>query len=58
MTNVMLNSMNLPKNLWFEAVNTACYIINHVYTRKSNNKTAYELWFNKKPTVKIFLSFW
>ena len=57
MANVMLNSMKLSKNLWAEAVNTACYIINRVFTRKHNNKTAYELWFDKKPTVKYFRVF-
>ncbi|MGV7994883.1 hypothetical protein PJP12_29890, partial [Mycobacterium kansasii] len=54
MANVMLNSMKLSKNLWAEAVNTACYIINQVYTSKGDNKTAYEMWFDKKPTVKYF----
>ena len=57
MANVMLNSMKLSKNLWAEAVNTACYIINRFYTRKVNNKTAYELWFDRKPTVKYFRVF-
>ncbi|MGV7927279.1 hypothetical protein PJO48_29970, partial [Mycobacterium kansasii] len=57
MANVMLNSMKLSRNLWAEAVNTACYIINRVYTSKSDYKTAYELWFEKKPTVKYFRVF-
>jgi hypothetical protein len=40
-----------------EAVNTAYHIINRVYLRPETNKTPYEIWQGKKPTVKYFWIF-
>jgi hypothetical protein len=40
-----------------EAVNTACHINNRVYLRPETNKTPYEIWRGKKPTVKYFRTF-
>jgi hypothetical protein len=42
---------------WGEAVNIACNIINRVYLRPKTNKTPYEIWRGKKPTVKYFKIF-
>ena len=44
----MLNSKNLPKSLWAEAVNTAVYILNRVM----GSRTPDELWTGRKPTVE------
>jgi hypothetical protein len=53
----MIHSKNLAQHLWGEAVNTACHIINMVYLRPETNKTPYEIWRIKKPTVKYFRTF-
>jgi hypothetical protein len=54
---VMIHSKNLAQHFWGEAVNTACHIINMVYSRPETNKTPYEIWRGKKPTVKYFKTF-
>jgi len=51
---VMLHAKKLPYSFWAEAMNTACYIHNRVTLRTGTNTTLYELWKNKKPTVKYF----
>jgi hypothetical protein len=53
----MIHSKNLAQHFWGEAVNTACHIINRVYSRPETNKTPYEIWRGKKPTVKYFKTF-
>jgi hypothetical protein len=57
MARVMIHSKNLTQHFWGEAVNTACHIINKVYLRPETNKTPYEIWRGKKPTVKYFRTF-
>jgi hypothetical protein len=57
MAHVMIHSKNLAQHFWGEAVNTACHIINRVYLRPETNKTPYEIWRGKKPTVKYFRGF-
>jgi hypothetical protein len=54
---VMIHSKNLAQYFWGEPVNTACHIINRVYLRPETNKTPYEIWRGKKPTVKYFKTF-
>jgi hypothetical protein len=54
MARVMIHSKNLAQHFWGEAVKTACHIINIVYLRPETNKTPYEIWRGKKPTVKYF----
>ncbi|KAK1563536.1 hypothetical protein Q3G72_028862 [Acer saccharum] len=49
MARVMLLSNNVPRNLWAEAVNTACYVGNRVYLRPGSRNTSYELWKGRKP---------
>ncbi|CAJ2662295.1 unnamed protein product [Trifolium pratense] len=51
---VMLHVKNVPYKFWAEAMNTACYIHNRVTLRKGTAITLYELWKNRKPTVKYF----
>jgi hypothetical protein len=57
MARVMIHSKNLAQHFWGEAVNIACHIINMVYLRLETNKTPYEIWRGKKPTVKYFKTF-
>jgi hypothetical protein len=57
MARVMMHAKNLAQHFWGEAVNTACHIINRVYLRPETDKTPYELWKGKKPTVKYFRVF-
>jgi len=57
MARVMIHSKNLAQHFWGEAVNIACHIINRVYLRPETNKTPYEIWRGKKPTVKYFRTF-
>jgi hypothetical protein len=57
MAHVMIHSKNLTQHFWGEAVNTACHIIDRVYLRPETNKTPYEIWRGKKPTVKYFRTF-
>ncbi|CAJ2645128.1 unnamed protein product [Trifolium pratense] len=51
---VMLHAKNVPYKFWAEAMNTTCYIHNRVTLRKGTATTLYELWKNRKPTVKYF----
>jgi Reverse transcriptase (RNA-dependent DNA polymerase) len=53
----MLNEYSLPKHLWAEAVNTACYVVNRVSIRTILNKTPYELWKGYKPKISHFRVF-
>lgn len=57
MARTMLNENDLPKYLWAEAVNTACYVSNRVYIRPQFNKTSYELWKGRKPNIGYFKVF-
>jgi hypothetical protein len=57
MARVMIHSKNLAQHFRGEAINTACHIINRVYLRPETNKTPYEIWRGKKPTVKYFRIF-
>ena len=43
MTRAMLYNKNVARNLWGEAVNTACHMVNRVYFRPGTKKTPYEL---------------
>ena len=47
----MLNESGLPKNLWAEAVATACYTQNRYVYLKRHKKTAYEVLRNRKPNI-------
>ncbi|KAH9705357.1 Integrase catalytic domain-containing protein [Citrus sinensis] len=57
MARAMLNENSLPKYLWAEAVNTACYVLNRVLIRSNLNKTPYELWKHRKPNIGYFKVF-
>ena len=57
MARAMLHKKDVVRNLWGEAVNTACHTINKVYFRLGTKKTPYELWKGRKPNVKYFKIF-
>ncbi|XP_075669659.1 uncharacterized protein LOC142639349 [Castanea sativa] len=57
MARAMLHSKDVARNLWGEAVNTACHTVNKVYFRPGTKKTPYELWKGRKPNVKYFRIF-
>lgn len=47
----MLLDANLSKSYWAEAVSTAAYLKNRCPTRAVQDKTPYEAWHGKKPSV-------
>ena len=53
----MLYNKDVARNLWGEAINTACHTVNRVYFRPGTKKTPYELWKGRKPNVKYFRIF-
>lgn len=55
MARVMLNSKNLAKNVWAQAVSTACNTINRIYLRRDTKPTPYELWKGKKPNLRYLV---
>ena len=57
MARAMLHNKDVARNLWGEAVNTACHTVNRVYFRPGTKRTPYELWKGRKPNVKYFRIF-
>ncbi|XP_051117853.1 uncharacterized protein LOC127242378 [Andrographis paniculata] len=57
MARSIMHAKGVAKFLWAEAINTACYVINHVYLRPHTEKTPYEIWSGKKPNVSYFHTF-
>nr|GFC87350.1 ribonuclease H-like domain-containing protein [Tanacetum cinerariifolium] len=53
----MLVDSKLPTTFWPEAVNTACYVQNRVLVIKLHNKTPYELFLGRKPTLSFMRPF-
>ena len=56
MVRAMMSHSTLPNSMWGEALKTAVHIINKVPT-KSIKKTPYELWTNRKPSLK-YMHIW
>ncbi|GJT98912.1 ribonuclease H-like domain-containing protein [Tanacetum coccineum] len=52
-TRTMLADSKLPTTFWAEAVNTACYVQNRVLVIKPHNKTPYELFLGRKPSLSF-----
>ena len=48
---------NLPRNFWSYAINHAIYLINRVPSRINNNKTPFELLYNKIPNFEMLKVF-
>ncbi|GKA85942.1 ribonuclease H-like domain-containing protein [Tanacetum coccineum] len=53
----MLADSKLPITFWAEAVNTACYAQNRVLVVKPHNKTPYELFHGRTPTLSFMRPF-
>ncbi|GJZ32880.1 putative ribonuclease H-like domain-containing protein, partial [Tanacetum coccineum] len=53
----MLADSKLPTTFWAKAVNTACYVQNRVLVIKLQNKTPYELFNGKPPTISFMRPF-
>jgi hypothetical protein len=53
----MLNEARLSDGYWRKVVGTTIYILNIGQLRINSNKTPYELWFGRDPSVKYFKVF-
>ncbi|GJY44823.1 ribonuclease H-like domain-containing protein [Tanacetum coccineum] len=53
----MLADSKLPTTFWAEVVNTACYVQNMVLVTKPHNKSPYELFLGRKPTLGFMKPF-
>nr|GEV46831.1 putative ribonuclease H-like domain-containing protein [Tanacetum cinerariifolium] len=53
----MLADSKLPTTFWAEAVNTACYVQNRVLVVKPHNKTLYEPFHGRTPTLSFMRPF-
>ncbi|GKF59637.1 putative ribonuclease H-like domain-containing protein [Tanacetum coccineum] len=53
----MLADSKLPTTFWAAAVNTACYVQNRVLVVKPHNKTPYELFHGRTPTLSFMRPF-
>ena len=49
---LMLVDAKLPHRFWAEALSTAAYLINGSPTKTLGDKTPFEVWYGKKPSVK------
>nr|GEW49023.1 putative ribonuclease H-like domain-containing protein [Tanacetum cinerariifolium] len=54
---IMLADSKLPTTFWAKAVNTVCYVQNRVLVVKPHNKTPYELFHGRKPTLSFMRPF-
>ncbi|GJU05098.1 retrovirus-related pol polyprotein from transposon TNT 1-94 [Tanacetum coccineum] len=53
----MLADSKLPTTFWAEVVNIACYVQNRVLVVKPHNKTPYELFHGRTPTLSFMRPF-
>nr|GEV06642.1 retrovirus-related Pol polyprotein from transposon TNT 1-94 [Tanacetum cinerariifolium] len=53
----MLADSKLPTTFWVEAVNTSCYVQNRVLVIKPHNKTPYELFHDRTPSLSFMRPF-
>ncbi|GJR96790.1 putative ribonuclease H-like domain-containing protein [Tanacetum coccineum] len=53
----ILADSKLPTTFWAEAVNTACYVQNRVLVVKPHNKTPYEFFHGRTPTLSFMRPF-
>nr|GEX38547.1 hypothetical protein [Tanacetum cinerariifolium] len=53
----MLADSKLPTTFWAEAVNSACYVQNKLLEVKPHNKTPYELFHGRTPTLSFMRPF-
>lgn len=57
MARTMIHENNLHVSLWVEVVNTKCYVQNVIYIRHILNKTSYEFFKGRKPSISYFHQF-
>lgn len=57
MARSMMIHSGVQQSLWAEAVNTAAYLRNRCPTKILENKTPYEVWFNRKPNIQHLRTF-
>ena len=57
MAQIMLTKSNIANKFWKEVVHTTVYIKNRCMLRSHENKTPYELWFDKKASTRYFKVF-
>lgn len=50
-TRALLFDSDLNKEMWGEAMYCATYLINRLPTEALNNKTPFEMWYNKRPNL-------
>ena len=48
----MIINNKVSLDLWPEAVNTACYLLNRTIQQESEMQTPFEKWFERKPEIK------
>ncbi|GJU92726.1 putative ribonuclease H-like domain-containing protein, partial [Tanacetum coccineum] len=53
----MLADSKFPTTFWAEEVNTVCYVQNRVLVVKPHNKTPYELFYGRTPTLSYMRPF-
>ncbi|GJS70269.1 putative ribonuclease H-like domain-containing protein [Tanacetum coccineum] len=53
----MLADSKLPNTFWAKAVNTACYVQNKILVIKPHNKTPYELFHGRTPSLSFMRPF-
>nr|GEV25190.1 ribonuclease H-like domain-containing protein [Tanacetum cinerariifolium] len=53
----MLADSKLPTSFWIDALNTACYVQSRVLVVKPHNKTSYELFHGRTPTLSFMRPF-
>nr|GEU63353.1 ribonuclease H-like domain-containing protein [Tanacetum cinerariifolium] len=53
----MLADSKLPTTFWAEVVNTDCYVQNKVLVIKPHNKTLYELFYGRTPSLSFMRAF-
>jgi len=57
MAKTVLHETDIAKKFWANAVNTTCYVHNRIYIRPILNKTTYELFKGRKPSIAYFHQF-
>jgi transposase InsO family protein len=51
MARTIIHENNLAKHFWTKAVNTTGYVQNRIYIRPILNKTTYEVFKRRKPSI-------
>ncbi|GJW96322.1 retrovirus-related pol polyprotein from transposon TNT 1-94 [Tanacetum coccineum] len=57
MSRTMLNEQSVPQNFWCNVVDTPTYILNRILIRPFLEKTPYDLFKEKKPSLEYFKVF-